>query len=68
LQGIQVLHQRGYHRLRILPGMSASGMYWRVAITSPDNLADDVHFPHIADYDTPLWYSTGGLMNSPEGR
>lgn len=43
-------------------------MYWRVAITSPDNLADDVHFPHIADYDTPLWYSTGGLMNSPEGR
>lgn len=48
--------------------MSASGMYWRVAITSPDNLADDVHFPHIADYDTPLWYSTGGLMNSPEGR
>lgn len=67
LQGIQVLHQRGYHRLRILPGMSASGMYWRVAITSPDNIADDVHFPHIVDYDTPLWYSTGGLTEFAGG-
>ena len=42
-------------------------MYWRVAITSPDNLADDVHFPHIVDYDTPLWYSTGGLTEFAGG-
>lgn len=67
LQGIQVLHQRGYHRLRILPGMSASGMYWRVAITGPDNLTDDVHFPQVVDYDTPLWYSTGGLTEFAGG-
>ena len=47
--------------------MSDSGMYWRVAITSPDNLADDVHFPHIVDYDAPLWYSTGGLTEFAGG-
>lgn len=27
----------GYHRLCILPGMSPSGMYWRVKITLCDN-------------------------------
>jgi len=26
------LHKRGYQRLRIVPGMSASGAYWRVTI------------------------------------
>ena len=60
LQGVQVLHQRGYHRLRILPGMSPSGMYWRVAITFSDNL-DDVAFPHE------LHYSTGGLTEFAGG-
>lgn len=57
LQGIRVLHQRGYHRLRILPGMSPSGMSWRVSIAT------------TADLNTGLWFdaahavlhSTGGL-------
>ena len=61
LQGVQVLHQRGYHRLRILPGVSPSGMYWRVAITPADNLIDHVEYPHVIDLDTALRYSTGGL-------
>ncbi|BBZ07771.1 MULTISPECIES: O-acetyl-ADP-ribose deacetylase [Mycolicibacterium] len=61
LQGVRVLHQRGYHRLRIMPGMSSSGMYWRVAITAADNLMDHVSFPHVIDLDTALQYSTGGL-------
>ncbi|GLD44888.1 hypothetical protein Mkiyose1665_53880 [Mycobacterium kiyosense] len=63
LQGVRVLHQRGYHRLRILPGMSPSGMYWRVAITLSDNLIDD----HVIDWHTALHYSTGGLTEFAAG-
>ncbi|WP_425005598.1 macro domain-containing protein [Mycolicibacterium sp. S3B2] len=61
LQGVRVLHQRGYHRLRILPGMSPSGMYWRVAITLSDNLIDDVNYPTVIDWEAALHYTTGGL-------
>ncbi len=32
LQAVRLLHQHGYHRIRVLPGMSASGMHWRVRI------------------------------------
>ena len=32
LQGIAVLHERGYHRIRAYPGMSPSGIYWRVTV------------------------------------
>lgn len=61
LQGVRVLHQRGYHRVRILPGVSPSGMYWRVAITVSDKLIDDVAYPEVIDWETALHYSTGGL-------
>jgi O-acetyl-ADP-ribose deacetylase len=67
LQGVQVLHQRGYHRLRILPGVSPSGMYWRVAITISDNLIDDVDYPHVVNLDAVLQYSTGGLTEFAGG-
>lgn len=61
LQGVRVLHQRGYHRLRILPGMSGSGMYWRVGITDAANLIDDTIYPEIVDFDAALLYTTGSL-------
>jgi O-acetyl-ADP-ribose deacetylase (regulator of RNase III) len=38
LQGVQVLHRRGYHRVRAMPGMSPSGAHWRVIVTTADNL------------------------------
>ncbi len=65
--GVQVLHQRGYHRLRVLPGVSPSGMHWRVAITNADNLIDHMDYPHVMDLDTALWYSTGGLTEFAGG-
>lgn len=34
LEAVAVLHARGHQRVRILPGMSASGMHWRVAVTT----------------------------------
>ena len=61
LQGVEVLHRRGYNGVRVLPGVSPSGMYWRVAITTADNLIDHVDYPHVVNLDAVLQYSTGGL-------
>lgn len=35
------LHIRGYQRMRIVPGISPSGMHWRCSLTPIDNIADD---------------------------
>ena len=35
LQGVRVLHQRGYHRVRVRPSVSPSGMHWRATLTAP---------------------------------
>lgn len=37
LQGVGVLHQRGYEGVRIYPGESPSGMHWRVQIAASEN-------------------------------
>ena len=42
------LHQQGYQRIRIAPGMSASGMYWRCAITPVSNISFE-HGARIAE-------------------
>ena len=33
-----ILHERGYEQLRIVPGLSASGMYYRASITFAQNV------------------------------
>ncbi len=35
---VHELHKRGHQRLRIMPGMSPSGMHWRVCITPVSNI------------------------------
>lgn len=64
LQAVRFLHRRGYHRLRATPGMSASGMYWRVAIASTDN--DDGEHGYV-DPSHVVFYSTGGLTEFAGG-
>ena len=59
LQGVRVLHQRGYHCTRILPGMSGSGMYWRVAIAAAANFQTDDGYLDLRDWDSAVNYSTG---------
>ncbi len=59
LQGVRFLHQHNYHRLRILPGLSPSGMSWRIAITNADNLNDDWDDPRVIDVGSALHYTTG---------
>ena len=39
LRMVAELHVRGYQRLRIAPGMSASGIYWRSSITPAINIS-----------------------------
>jgi len=49
------LHLRGYQRLRALPGMAPSGMYWRCAI-APATLVTVAHGARLVDgeWDNPL--------------
>jgi O-acetyl-ADP-ribose deacetylase (regulator of RNase III) len=61
LQGVRVLHQRGYHSTRILPGMSPSGMYWRVSIAAAANFQADNGYLELRDWDSAVNYSTGDV-------
>ena len=38
LEAIHILHRRGYQRLRIVPGVSGTGMAWRCGITPSSNI------------------------------
>ena len=59
LQGVRVLHERGYDGVRILPGMSASGMHWRVSVTASDNLHDTDGHADLREWDRAINYTTG---------
>jgi O-acetyl-ADP-ribose deacetylase len=59
LQGVRALHQRGYHGARILPGMSPSGMYWRVSVTASDRLDHADAHTDVRDRDLSIDYTTG---------
>jgi hypothetical protein len=59
LHGVRVPHQRGYHSARILPGMSASGMYWRVAIAAAADFQTGNGYLELRDRDNAVNYSTG---------
>ena len=59
LQGVRMLHQRGYHGARILPGMSPSGMHWRVSVTASDNLHDTDGYAHLRERALAINYTTG---------
>lgn len=50
LRLVHELHKQGYQRLRIAPGMSASGCYWRCAITPKSNILR-THGAMLADYE-----------------
>jgi O-acetyl-ADP-ribose deacetylase len=60
LQGVQTLHRRGFHRIRILPGLNASGSAWRVVITTAENLGPKEDFYRIRDERRAVFYSSAG--------
>ena len=60
LRVVQELHLRGYQRLRIAPGMSASGMHWRCSVTPVSNILRS-HGARMKDWDGPVANYTTGM-------
>lgn len=59
LRMVAELHVRGFQRLRIAPGMSASGCYWRCSVTPVTNVSI-WHGARLVSYDTlAAHYSAG---------
>lgn len=58
LRAVKVLHDRGYHGVRVMPGMSPSGIWWRVAIAPAKNLTTRHGYPYIEYTAETLGYST----------
>lgn len=57
LEAVSVLHARGHQRVRVLPGMSGSGLYWRTAVTHASNFTDD-GYGDLRDFDAAFRYTT----------
>jgi len=56
------LHRMGYQRLRICPGMSPSGVYWRCAVTHVENVRED-HGAMIMDESSDAANYSSGAGN-----
>ncbi|XWW47028.1 hypothetical protein JYG30_06160 [Fibrella sp. USSR17] len=53
------LHKLGFQRLRIVPYISSSGMYWRCVITTVDRVLTSHGAMFIYQYSTDALYSMG---------
>ena len=49
LQGVRELHRRGFHTLRVRPGVAPSGMYWRVWLTDAADPASSIRYTSGAE-------------------
>ncbi|MDQ1295342.1 MAG: O-acetyl-ADP-ribose deacetylase, partial [Actinomycetota bacterium] len=67
LRGVQVLHRRGYHRVRVTPGMSASGMYWRAVLSAPPTRTCPNGPPGAPHKATGIQYTTADLTDFAGG-
>lgn len=59
---VHELHNQGYQRLRIAPGMSASGIYWRCTITHAGNISRG-HGAMLDEQDGLVARYTTGMEN-----
>lgn len=66
LQGVQALHRRSYHSARV-PGVSPSGMHWRVTITAAGDVRGECDRAHLADDQPALRYTTGSFTEFAGG-
>jgi len=55
---VHELHKLGYQRLRIVPGMAPSGVYWRVGITTIHNVLSN-NGAMCNDFGIMARYTTG---------
>lgn len=49
LQGVRELHRRGFHGLRVRPGVAPSGLYWRVVLTDAADPESSIHYTSGAE-------------------
>lgn len=59
LRAVRVLHDRGFQRTRIIPGMSPSGMHWRLSISDAPNVFVSGRFAGLVEHDAGVHYTTG---------
>ena len=59
---VHELHKRGYQRLRISPGLSPSGAYWRCLVTPVTNTLR-THGALVKDYEREVAHYTSGMDN-----
>src|SRR5215210_9550042 len=59
---VHELHKRGYQRLRVVPGMSPSGAYWRCSVTPIMNTLV-THGAMFRDFDRDTAIYTSGMEN-----
>lgn len=59
LMMVSELHKLGYQRLRICPGMSPSGMYWRCSVTNVENIKSDHGALMVDESADVVTYSSG---------
>jgi ADP-ribosylglycohydrolase/protein-tyrosine phosphatase len=59
LKMVQILHTRGYQRLRTSPGESPSGCHFRVVITSANNIRSDNGALTVDYWEGTARYTTG---------
>lgn len=67
LQAVQVLHDRGYHAVRVWPGMNASGTSWRIAILDASNVTFEHGYLRPVDDARTVNYTTAGKTNFGDG-
>lgn len=66
LEGIQNLHQRGYHCVRAWPTIGGPG-FWRVLVASADDMIDDQGYVGLREGAAGIRYSEGGLAQFAGG-
>lgn len=59
LDAVTLLHERGHQRLRVLPGVSPSGAYWRVNVTTSENIVYDHDYIGLRDWHRDFRWTTG---------
>lgn len=62
LMMVHELHKAGYQQLRIAPGMSPSGCYWRCAVTPASNIKRS-HGAELVSYEENVAHYTSGQEN-----
>ncbi len=63
LQGVRELHRRGFHRLRVRPGVAPSGMHWRVVVSDADDPATSI--PYTSGAESAFADGAVDAMSSP---